>query len=70
MYWKVNLAKDKKKPIEEIKAGEFLSIAETIKLLGINPRTLYRMIARNELKIGKAGNRTIIKRSEIDKLFI
>jgi len=60
----------KEKPIEEIKTKEFLSIAEASKLLGISPRTLYRMIARNELKIGKAGNRTIIKRSEIDKLFI
>ena len=60
----------KEKPIEEIKAKEFLSIAEASKLLGISPRTLYRMIARNELKIGKAGNRTIIKRSEIDKLFV
>jgi excisionase family DNA binding protein len=60
----------KERPIEEIKSKEFLSIAEAGKLLGISKRTLYRMIARNELKIGKAGNRTIIKRSEIDKLFI
>lgn len=59
----------KEKPIEEIKAKEFLSIADTSKLLGVSPRTLYRMIARKELKVGKAGNRTIIKRSEIDRLF-
>src|SRR5678815_3235322 len=59
----------KEKPIEEIKAKEFLSIADTSKLLGVSPRTLYRMIGRKELKVGKVGNRTIIKRSEIDRLF-
>ena len=61
--------KIKEKPIEEIKAKEFLSIADTSKLLGVSPRTLYRMIRRKELKIGKAGKRTIIRRSEIDRLF-
>ena len=60
----------KAKPIEEIKTKDFLSIAETSQLLGISRRTIYRMIDRNELKKGKAGTRTIIKRSEIDKLFI
>jgi excisionase family DNA binding protein len=48
---------------------EFLSIQETCKLLGISRRTVYRMFDRGEIKKGKAGTRTLIKRSEIDKLF-
>jgi excisionase family DNA binding protein len=48
---------------------EFLSIDEITKLLGISRRTVHRMISRGELKAGKAGTRTIIKRAEIDKLF-
>jgi excisionase family DNA binding protein len=60
----------KMKPIEDLKAKEFLSIADTCKVLGISRRTIYRMITRKELKFGKAGKRTLIKRSEIDKLFV
>lgn len=60
----------KLRPIEDIKAKEFLSIDEAGILLGISRRTIYRMIDKGRLKPGKAGKRTIIKRSEIDKLFI
>jgi excisionase family DNA binding protein len=59
----------KTKLIEDLKAREFLSIIETCIVLGISRRTIYRMFDRGELKAGKAGTRTIIKRSEIDKLF-
>jgi len=58
------------KPIEELKAKPFLSIAETCTLLGISRRTVYRMMDRGELNTGKAGKRTIIQRSAIDNLFI
>jgi excisionase family DNA binding protein len=57
------------KPIEELKAKPFLSIAETSKLLGISRRTIYRMFERGELRGGKAGKRVIIQRSDIDRLF-
>jgi excisionase family DNA binding protein len=57
------------KPIEEIKAKAYLSIAETSKLLGISRRTIYRMLERGDLKTGKAGKRTIIQRADIDNLF-
>ena len=57
------------KPFDELKAKPFLSIAETCKLLGISRRTVYRMLERGELYAGKAGKRTIIKSTEIDKLF-
>ena len=56
-------------PINELKAKEFLSIAETCKLMGISRRTVYRMIERGELITGKAGRRTILRRSDLDKLF-
>jgi excisionase family DNA binding protein len=55
----------KEKNIEK----EILSVKETCTLLGISRRTVYRMFDRGELKKGKAGTRTLIKRSEVDKLF-
>jgi excisionase family DNA binding protein len=55
-------------PIEELKAKAFLSLAETCKLIGISRRTVYRMIGRGELITGKAGKRTIIRRSDLENL--
>jgi excisionase family DNA binding protein len=48
---------------------DILSISETCKLLGASRMTLYRQIKKGTIKAVKFGNRTIIKRSEIDKLF-
>lgn len=59
----------KNRPIDELKAKEFLSVQDACKLLGISHRTIYRLLQRGELKAGKIGKRTIFKRSEIDKLF-
>lgn len=59
----------KAKPIEVLNEKPFLSISETCKLLGISRRTIYRMLERGQLVPGKAGKRTIIRRSDIDKLF-
>jgi len=58
----------KSQPIEQLKAKAFLSIAETCTLIGISRRTVYRMIERGELITGKAGKRTIIRRSDLEKL--
>ncbi len=45
------------------------SIDETCQLVGASRWTIYRMIDKGSLKVGKLGSRTIIKRQEIDKLF-
>lgn len=58
----------KNMPIEELKAKAFLSIADACKLIGISRRTVYRMIERGELITGKAGKRTIIRRSDLEHL--
>ncbi len=47
----------------------FLSIDETATLLGASRRTIQRLIAKGALKVGKVGARSIVQRSEIDKLF-
>lgn len=57
----------KNRPVEELKAKAFLSIADTCKLIGISRRTVYRMIERGELITGKAGRRTIIRRSDLEQ---
>lgn len=48
---------------------EFLSIEETAALIGASRRTIFRLIASNQIKVSKVGRRSIIKRSEIDQLF-
>lgn len=58
-----------RKPMEDLKAKEFLSISETSQLMGISRRTIYRMFERNELISGKAGRRRLIRRSDLDSLF-
>jgi excisionase family DNA binding protein len=57
------------KPLTDLQVKEFLNIEEACKLLGVSRRTLYRMIEGDKLKIGKVGNRTLIKRTEIEKIF-
>jgi len=47
----------------------FLSISEVCSLLGASRMTLYRQIKKGNITVAKLGGRTIIKRSEIDKLF-
>ncbi len=56
--------------ITELQAKEFLSINESCNLIGISRRTLYRILKRGEIKAGKFGKRTIIRRSDIDKIFV
>jgi len=60
----------KVKPIEELNAKPFLSISESCQLLGVSRRTIYRMIERKNLTVVKIGSRSIIKRSDIDRIFI
>ena len=52
----------KNKPIEPLKAKEFLSINEVCQLVGISRRTVYRLIEQGDLKKIKVGSRTLIKR--------
>lgn len=57
--------------IEVIKSKEFLTVTDLAKLLNCSTRTVYNLINRGELKAVKVSERkTLIKRSEIDKLFI
>ncbi len=59
----------KTKPMDDLKAKEFLSVTDACTLVGISRRTAYRLIEKGELFASKVGGRTIIKRSSIDKFF-
>ena len=60
----------KTKPIEELKAKEFLSVRDVAKLIGCSVRTIYYHIESGNLKAVNIGQRiTRIRRSDIDKLF-
>ena len=58
-------------PIEELKAKEFLTVRDMAKLLNCSIRTAYNLINRDLIKaVNISERKTLIKRSEIDKLFL
>ena len=60
----------KTKPIEDIKAKEYLSVREASILLGCSKQTVYTLINTGRLKAKNIlRKKTIIRRSEIDQLF-
>jgi len=61
----------KAKPLEAIKEKEFLTVRNVAKLLNCSRQTVYDIIKKGGIKaINLKVKKTIIKRSEIDKLFI
>ena len=58
------------RPVEDLKAQMFLSVADTCTLAGVSRRTIYRMIQRGALEVGKAGRRTIISRAALDRALV
>lgn len=62
--------KVKEKPIADIKAKEFLTVRDISKLLNCSIRTAYNLIGKGDIKaVNISQRKTLIKRSEIDKLF-
>ena len=58
------------KPIEELKAKEFLTVREVARLLNCSVRSAYYYIKCGTIKAVNLGQRgTRVKRSDIDKLF-
>jgi excisionase family DNA binding protein len=57
------------RPMEEIRVKEFLNMADAGKLLGVSRWTLWRHIKTGTLNAVKLGSRTLIRRSDIDRLF-
>lgn len=60
----------RRKPIEELKAREFLTVMQVSKLIGCSKQNVYKLINTGILKASNILiKKTIVKRSEIDKLF-
>ena len=60
----------KSKPIEELKAQEFLSVRNVAKLIGSSRQTVYNLINTGKLKaVNILKKKTIIRRCDLDKLF-
>jgi excisionase family DNA binding protein len=58
-------------PIEDIKAKEFLTIRDVAKLLNCSRQTIYNLVNNGTLKaVNLAKKKTLVKRSEIDRLFL
>ena len=59
------------RPIEELKAKEFLTVRDVAHLLSCSVRSVYYYIENGNIKAVNLGERvTRVKRSEIDKLFV
>jgi len=52
-----------------LREKDFLSVLEASILLGVSRWTIQRLIKQEKILASKVGRRTIIKRTEIDKLF-
>ncbi|MDW7691477.1 helix-turn-helix domain-containing protein [Flammeovirgaceae bacterium SG7u.111] len=66
---KSNTETTKQRPIEEIKAKEFLTVREVSILLGCSTRTAYRLIDNGTLKaVNLAERMTRVKKSELNNL--
>ncbi|GAB3018959.1 helix-turn-helix domain-containing protein [Spirosoma pulveris] len=57
------------KPLDDIRAKENLNIADASKLLGVSRWTIWRAIGSGNLHAVKLGRRTLIRRSDVDRLF-
>ncbi|MEQ1586545.1 MAG: helix-turn-helix domain-containing protein [Cyclobacteriaceae bacterium] len=58
------------RPIEDIRAKEFLTVRDVATLLNSSRQTVYTLINTGCIKaVNIAQRKTMIKRSEIDKLF-
>ncbi len=59
------------KPINEIKAKEYLTVKDVAQLLSINIRTVYHLIECNQLKALKISERvTRIRKADIEGMFV
>lgn len=60
----------KTKPIEVLKAKEFLTVRDVAIILNCSRRTTYRLIEQGVIRaVNLAERKTLVKRSEIDNLF-
>ena len=60
----------KEKPMEDLKSKEFLTIRDTATLLSCSRQTVYNLIKKDILQaVNLSERKTIIKRSDIDRLF-
>lgn len=57
-------------PIAKIEAKEFLSVSDAAKLLGVSRWTVRRAIKEKRLKAVNFGTRVVIRRAEIERMFL
>ncbi len=57
------------RPVEVIRSKDFLNVADTCKLLGLSRWTVWRAVKAGNINAVKVGRRTVIRRSDIDRLF-
>lgn len=55
--------------IEEIKPLEFLKITQASLLFGISRSTIYRLVNKGQLDVGKFGKRTVLRRCDLESFF-
>ncbi len=56
-------------PLIAAQSKDYLEIKDLQPLLGLSRRTAYRLIRDNRLNALKLGNRYVVRRKDIDKMF-
>lgn len=57
------------RPVEQLKAQEYLSLSQASELVGVSKRTIYRLLKQKLIRAGRFGARRIIRRTELDRYF-
>ncbi|MEJ0055406.1 MAG: helix-turn-helix domain-containing protein [Bacteroidota bacterium] len=57
------------KLVNDLKEKDYLSLAETSKLLGISRMTLHRQIKAGRVKIKRFGRRVIVSKKQLEQIF-
>lgn len=56
-------------PLMTAQSKDYLEVRDLTTLLGLSRRTAYRLIKANKLHALKLGNRYVIRRKDLDKMF-
>lgn len=58
------------RPITELQAKEYLFINEICQIFNVRRSTVYRLVKDQKIKAAKGGTRVIIRKSDLNQLFI
>ena len=65
----IETSKELQLPFLTAQSKDFLEVTDVYTLMGLSKRTIYRLIKDKSLNALKIGNRYIVRRKDLDKMF-